>query len=75
MRFICRTQKRKREETMAKNQRRKSRGYRNSSGKFVPDYYAQINTRNIDLPLDLPLFMQAKDIKETFRENGLVAER
>ncbi|MBR1620265.1 hypothetical protein IJ674_10300 [bacterium] len=60
---------------MAKNQRRKSRGFRNSSGKFVPDYYAQINTKTVDLPKDLPLFMQAKDIKETFRENGLVAER
>ena len=56
---------------MAKNQRRKSRGFRNSSGKFVPDYYAQINTRNVDLPL----FIQGKDITETFKQNGLIAER
>ena len=53
---------------MAKNQRRKSRGFRNSSGKFVPDYYSNINTRIVDLPL----FIQAKDIRESFKENGLI---
>lgn len=54
---------------MAKNQRRKSKGFRNSSGKFVPDYYSNINTRIVDLPL----FIQAKDITETFKQNGVIA--
>ena len=68
MRFSCCTKIQKREEVMAKNQRRKSRGFRNSSGKFVPDYYSNINTRIVDLPL----FIQAKDIRESFKENGLI---
>ena len=54
---------------MAKNQRRKTKNLRNKTECFLSDIYADVETKKIELPS----FIQPKDIREEFRKQGLLA--